>query len=391
MIIFRLAWRNLIGAGLRTWLNVIVLSFAFVAIVGAQGLLEGMNEQATNAIIDAQYGGGQYWHDAYDPYDPLALDDAHAPLPEELQNMIEAGTATPLLIVQGSIYPAGRMRPVLLKGIDPDQTVLNIPSHFLNTADVDALPVLIGNRMARSTGLTVGDYVTIQWRDKDGTYDASDAVVVQVMTTTVPTIDNGQVWLPLERLQQMTEMGHEATIVVRAQDTNETPVVTGWIFRDRDYLLSDIRALVQSKTVGSAIVYVLLLFLAMIAIFDTQVLSIFRRKKEIGMLMALGLTRLKVIQLFTIEGALHGVLAAVVGALYGIPVLGYIARIGWALPQNADNYGFAIGEKLFPVYSVGLIVTTTVIVFVITTIVSYLPTRRIARLKPHDALRGRLA
>jgi ABC-type lipoprotein release transport system permease subunit len=129
----------------------------------------------------------------------------------------------------------------------------------------------------------------------------------------------------------------------------------------------------------------------MIAIFDTQVLSIFRRKKEIGMLMALGLTRYKVMQLFTIEGALHSLLAAVVGALYGIPLLGYIARVGWTLPENADTYGFAIGEKLFPMYGAGLIIATTAIVFVITTIVSFLPTRRIAQLKPHDALRGRLA
>lgn len=391
MIILRLAWKNLIGAGLRTWLNVIVLSFAFVAIVGAQGLLEGMNQQATRGIIEAQYGGGQYWHYAYEPYDPLSLDDAHAPLPATLQDMVEAGTVTPMLIVQGSIYPAGRMRPVLLKGIEPEQTILNIPSHFLGGSAAGELPVLIGNRMAKSTGLTVGDYVTVQWRDKDGTYDASDAIVVQVMKTSVPTVDNGQVWLPLDKLQQMTDMEHEVTIVVHAQNATVIPSVAGWIFRDTDYLLSDIRALVQSKTVGSAIVYVLLLFLAMIAIFDTQVLSIFRRKKEIGMLMALGLARSKVIQLFTIEGALHGVLAALVGALYGIPLLGYVARIGWTLPQNTDTYGFAIGEKLFPVYSAGLIVTTVVIVFIVTTIVSFLPTRRIARLKPHDALRGRLA
>ena len=84
MVIFRLAWRNLVGAGIRTWLNVIVLSFAFVAIIGAQGLLEGMNRQATRAVIDAQYGGGQYWHESYDPYDPFSLVDAHAPLPEGL-------------------------------------------------------------------------------------------------------------------------------------------------------------------------------------------------------------------------------------------------------------------------------------------------------------------
>jgi ABC-type lipoprotein release transport system permease subunit len=379
------------GSGIRTWLNVIVLSLAFVAIIGAQGLLEGMNRQATRAVIDAQYGGGQYWHNAYDPFNPLSLADAHAPLPEEMQNVIDAGAATPLLIIQGSIYPAGRMRPVLLKGIDPGQKILKVPSHFLNDQDAEALPIIIGNRMAASTGLKVGDYVTVQWRDKDGTYDAEDAIVVQVMKTTVPTIDNGQVWLPLAQLQSMTELEREVTLVVLAQNAVDNPPAAGWVFKDTDYLLSDIRVLVQSKTVGSAIVYVILLFLAMIAIFDTQVLSIFRRKKEIGMLMALGLTRYKVMQLFTIEGALHSLLAAVVGALYGIPLLGYIARVGWTLPENADTYGFAIGEKLFPMYGAGLIIATTAIVFVITTIVSFLPTRRIAQLKPHDALRGRLA
>ena len=317
MVIFRLAWRNLIGAGIRTWLNVVVLSFAFVAIIGAQGLLEGMNRQATRAVIDAQYGGGQYWHETYDPFNPLSLADAHGPLPERLQSMIEEGNATPLLVVQGSIYPAGRMRPVLLKGIHPEQTILNIPSQFLNQAETGTLPIIIGNRMSRSTGLKVGDYVTIQWRDRDGTFDAKDAVVVQVMKTTVPTIDNGQIWLPLDQLQGMTELIQEATLVVRAQSAPETPGVTGWIFRDTEYLLRDIRVIVQSKTVGSAIVYVILLFLAMIAIFDTQVLSIFRRKKEIGMLMALGLTRYKVMGLFTIEGALHSVLAAIVGVHVG--------------------------------------------------------------------------
>jgi ABC-type lipoprotein release transport system permease subunit len=56
-----------------------------------------------------------------------------------------------------------------------------------------------------------------------------------------------------------------------------------------------------------------------------------------------------------------------------------------------DSYGFAIGEKLFPVYSVGLVVATTLLVLAITTIVSFLPTRKIAKLKPTDALRGRMS
>jgi ABC-type lipoprotein release transport system permease subunit len=110
-----------------------------------------------------------------------------------------------------------------------------------------------------------------------------------------------------------------------------------------------------------------------------------------GTLMALGFTRGQVIRLFTLEGALHGVLAALLAALYGIPFLTWFARSGWAMPQGMDSYGFAIGEKIFPIYSIGLVAATTLIVLVITTIVSYLPTRKIARLKPTDALRGRVS
>ena len=38
---FQLAYKNLMGAGLRTWLNVVVLSFAFVLIIFYNGLIDG--------------------------------------------------------------------------------------------------------------------------------------------------------------------------------------------------------------------------------------------------------------------------------------------------------------------------------------------------------------
>jgi putative ABC transport system permease protein len=390
MIIPKLALRNLLGAGLRTWLNVVVLSFSFVVIIWTQGLYEGMNDQAERASVDAALGGGQYWQEKYDPLDVLSLEDAHAVVPDELQSMIADDRATAILVVQGTLYPKGRIQPVVIKGIDPDQKLLSVPSRFLKSDD-DRFPALIGSRMAKSTGLTVGDTVTLRWRDANGTFDARDVEIVQVMKTVVQSIDQGQVWIPLDKLRALAGMEDEASLIVVAQGTRERPEVSGWVFRDLDFLLSDVKQLVRMKSAGATILYVVLILLAMLAIFDTQVLSIFRRKKEMGTLMALGFTRGRVIRLFTLEGALHGVLAAVVAALYGIPFLTWYARHGWALPEGMDSYGFAIGEKLFPVYSAGLVIATTLLVLVITTIVSFLPTRKIAKLKPTEALRGRMS
>jgi|WetSurMetagenome_2_1015567.scaffolds.fasta_scaffold101741_2 putative ABC transport system permease protein len=404
MTILKLAIRNLRGAGIRTWLNAVALSFAFVAIIFGQGMMQGVNKQVEDSSTAFEFGGGQFWQKNYDPYDPLTLEDAHAPLPPALESLVAAGKATPVLIVAGSIYPQGRLKPVLLKGISPEQRILALPTAALGDS-TEELPLLIGSRTAQSTGLGVGDQVTVQWRNADGAFDARDGRVVRVMETSVVTVDAGQVWMPLSVLQKLAGMEGEASLVTVAKGLGTRSGMTlganraslpdnsvmsraGWNFRAPDYLLSDLRQAVKTKTVGQLIVFTILFLLAMLAIFDTQVLSVFRRRREIGMLVALGMTRARVIVLFTLEGALHSILAALLGMVYGAPLFISLGRKGISIP-GGDTWGYAMGEKLYPAFTVGLILGTTLLVFIVTTFVSWLPTRRIAKLNPTDALAGR--
>jgi ABC-type antimicrobial peptide transport system permease subunit len=120
------------------------------------------------------------------------------------------------------------------------------------------------------------------------------------------------------------------------------------------------------------------------------VLSIFRRQKEIGTYVALGMTRARVVVLFTIEGTMYSILASIVGNLYGIPLFIYMSKVGMGMPQANQEIGFAVAERIFPVYSVGLILGTVLIVVVSATIVSFLPARKIAKMDPVDALKGKL-
>ena len=97
----------------------------------------------------------------------FSLEEAHAVVPDSLQAMIADNRATAILVVQGTLYPKGRIHPVLIKGIDPEQKLLSLPTQFLKTGE-DRFPALIGSRMAKSTGLSVGDTVTLRWRDANG-------------------------------------------------------------------------------------------------------------------------------------------------------------------------------------------------------------------------------
>ncbi len=131
MLALKLALRNLLGAGLRTWLNVIVLSFSFIIIIWTKGLLEGWDRQAKNDMIEWEVGQGQYWHNSYDPYDPFTLNDSHGTLSEIYRSAAEDNLLVPVLITQGSIYPQGRMQSVLIKGIPPGQQILKLPTGLL--------------------------------------------------------------------------------------------------------------------------------------------------------------------------------------------------------------------------------------------------------------------
>ncbi len=388
MIIPRLAWRNLVGAGLRTWLSVIVLSISYVIIIWQNGLLDGWNQQALKDMINWEIANGQYWHQQYDPYDPFTLLNSHAMIPESLlsENPV---SAVPILITQASIYPHQRLQNVVIKGVPVSQTLLKLPTDSLKQS-FSEIPVLIGTRMAKAANLKENDIFIIRWRDANGAFDAAEARVAKIMKTNVQSVDQGQIWVPLQRLQQMMQLHNQATIIVVSDKSALKAHFSDWQFKTRDFLSQDHTAMIKMKKVSGSIMYAILLSLALLAIFDTQILAIFRRRREIGTLMALGMTRTSVIQLFTFEGALHGILAAFVAAVYGIPLLTYSAAYGFAMPEAVDDFGMTIAERIFPVYSVGLVVTTTLIIMIAVTVVSYLPTRKISKLNPTEAIRGKI-
>ena len=387
-LLFKLAARNLLGAGRRTWLNVIVLSFSFVVIIWHKGILDGWNRQAKNDMINWETGCGQYWQNSYDPYDPFSLTEAHAVIPSEFDTIITNSNLAAVLIAQGTIYPSGRIKSILIKGINPDQKALKIPSSALKDFK-EEIPALVGKKMAAENEIKIGDEITLRWRDAHGTFDANEIKITGIFDSNVPTIDAGQVWIPLKKLQDMLGMPGEATVLICRNRNSANFNPAGWKFRSSESLLQTVTDIIKMKSIAGYVLYIILLSLAMLAIFDTQVLSIFRRQKEIGTYIALGMTRGQTVGLFTLEGSLVSVLAAMLSAVYGVPLLAIQASRGIAFP-GVQNYGIAAANKIFPFYSLGLILITAILIIITTTIVSYLPSRRIAKMKPTEALRGNL-
>ena len=389
MIAFKLAYKNLMGAGLRTLLIVFVLSLAYVLIVYMNGLYQGWDRQARIETIAWEVAEGQYWQDMYDPNDPMTLVDAHAPVPDALEAKAAEGKAIPILITQATIYPEGRMMGAMLKGIDTRQKLLSLPTEKLDS-DSEEITAIVGTRLAKAAELEVGDYLLVRWRDSNGTFDATDVKIAGIFHSAVPAVDQGTVWIPLSTLQRITGMPGEASMVVINEAPEDGSQIAGWDFKGHDYLFKELEEMIQMKTIGGSIFYIIILALALLAVFDTQVLSIFRRQREIGTYIAMGMTRKQVVGIFTVEGGFHAVLAVILGALYGFPLLLWTQKAGIAMPEGTDDFGMAAAEHMYPYYSLALVIGSVILVTVATTIVSYLPSRKISKMNPNDAIRGKI-
>ena len=389
-MLLKIALKNLLGARLRTFLNVLVTAFSFYLILFTSAMYDGMLQHAKQVTMDTEIAGGAYWHPEYDPLDPMTFEDAHSVPPSAIQALIDENKAFPVLVSQASIYPGGRIMPTIMKGIPPAQRIVNMPTDALLGHEDIAIPVLIGKGMASESKLEVGDAFTIRWLDTDLTYDADEGTVVHIMDTENFKLDMGHIWIPLNKVQSMLAMEGEATYVTYGKGVQPVQDMGDWIPRDINYLVQDMEAIIEADKPGAQILYLILLAMAAMGIFNAQVLSIFRRGREIGTLMAIGMTRPRVVGLFTLEGGLNAVLSAAVTLIVFGPILWYFGAYGIPLPIDYSEMGLIIAKRLIPVYTIGLVVSTTILVSIIVLIVSYIPSRRIAKMKPTDALRGKV-
>jgi ABC-type lipoprotein release transport system permease subunit len=389
-MIFRLAFRNIVGNGWRSLINVVIIAVVLIGLIWMESLWYSWLYLAKTQQRQWEFGSGILRVRSYDPFDSFSWDKSYAPIPAAARQEVADGRIVPILFAPGVIYPQGRMMNVMVKGIPEDQKLLKLPSDAFAASDGYYIPALIGKSMAQNSKLNVGDIFTLRVRDSAGAFNAVDLVVARIMDCPVPSLDMGTVWMDLGALRQARQLPEVATVLVlddarlATGDEGEYRLITDTEF------FSDLNKMVQTKASGQSVMFILMIFLAMLAVFDTQALAIFKRRKEIGMLSALGMTKKQVIRLFTLEGAMYMLCAIVATLVLGLPLFWYFSVKGLDLALGGNNFGVAgFSEPLKFIYPLPLIIFTLLLIFAMTAFISWLPARRIARMNTVDALRGR--
>jgi ABC-type lipoprotein release transport system permease subunit len=137
------------------------------------------------------------------------------------------------------------------------------------------------------------------------------------------------------------------------------------------------------------IIYAFIALLASFVVFNTLMMVVAERTREIGMLTALGFTAASIKKLFLLEGSI----LAVIGSISGV-ILGGLANYAFSIhgidfseQMKVINQDFVMSPVIYTKFSFGDLAVGFMIGVIVTIIAAYIPARRAALLKPTEALR----
>jgi len=293
---------------------------------------------------------------------------------------------------------------VLIVGIDPqrEENIIQVSKwlkegEYLNN---ERGKVLVGTGITNYLKLGVGDTITLLGVGYHGVSAANLFVIQGLVRFPSPVLNGKILFTNLKDCQEFYSAENRvSSVVIMVDDYSKVTTAANNITRDVDdkyrvmtwmEMQPDLVQFVDSK-LGSSAVFIFLLFLIIgFGILGTVIMMVAERKRELGVMIALGMKKVKLSIILFIEVLLMGFVGVLTASLITYPVFWYFEknpiRIGGETGQMMMDMGF---EPLY-VFSTKLEVFTmpAVIVFVLVVITSLYPIWYIGKLKVINALRA---
>jgi ABC-type lipoprotein release transport system permease subunit len=144
----------------------------------------------------------------------------------------------------------------------------------------------------------------------------------------------------------------------------------------------------QAKLAVTTFFGIVILLIAGIGILNLMLMAAFERTREMGVLAALGMKGRQIMGLFLLEGALIGVVGAVIGCTLGGLLIWWVGQvgIGFGDMSGLGEIGALLGDRIYPSVSLSVLISRGVLVVLITSLAALYPAWQASRKEPALAL-----
>lgn len=277
-------------------------------------------------------------------------------------------------------------KAVAIRGLDPEaySAIVDLKARLVDgTLSINGFQAVIGVELARALGVTIGDKLRLL------VGSGTTAIYTVVGTIDIGNKDLNERWVlvPLRAAQTLFGLdGGVSTIEVKVDQIFEAEPIAKAIGQQtgllsESWMSSNSQLLVglRSQSASSNMIQTFVILAVALGIASVLAVTVVQKSKEIGIMMAYGTTRAKILRIFLFQGGLVGLLGSVAGVLLGIGLGAFFA----SLVKNPD------GSATFPVeLRLGLYLRASATATITALLAAYLPARRASRLDPAVTIRN---
>jgi ABC-type lipoprotein release transport system permease subunit len=260
---------------------------------------------------------------------------------------------------------------------------------------------VLGRALAGQLKANVGEKVLLLGQTQDGSLSSISVKLVGVVGG--DALLDQQAYLGLEDARYLADMAGGALEVLVWTNSLE-PAVVGPVARSVTrlpafeglvvqpwYEREPLASMLPVLSGETGFIQLLIVFMAAVAIFNTMTMSVLERTTEIGVLRAMGLTRLGAVGLFVLEGLVIGLVGGIGGTLLGAIPAWYFQVHGVTLAEDMiERVGtLPIHATMHAQLTSGIVVQSLMVGLGIAIIGAFLPALRAASIRPVTAMHAR--
>ena len=401
LTLIKISWRNIWRNKLRSLVVIFSIVFGLLGGIIIIAMSYGLNEERMNNAVDTYLSHIQIHNNLFSEDYNIKHTINNLDAIEKAINQDERVVSySKRIVLNGMLSNSNGSYGIQVKGIDPDEEI-KVTNTYEKIIDGEYFrsnrdnTILVGKKLADKLNLKLKSKVVITFQDENyeltsllyrvegifrsgnSRYDEMNVFVKnKSITKNLPGF-NGYHEMPI-LLSDIELRGEVKKDLIPISSDN---IVEGW---------DDIsKELAYANEMLSAVLYIFMMIILSglsFGVINTMLMAILERRKEIGMLMSIGMNRYKIFMMISFETIFLSLIALPFGLITSYLIVEYYSVVGIDLSVvEAGLENFGVGTRLYFKVPDEEYFYVSLMVFVISIFSSIFPSIRALKINPVEA------